>query len=81
MGSLVISNKILDRYFGYLKHLDNKTKKNLILKLKKSLDFKPEKEIDLKSLYGAWEDTRDSDDIISEIKNSRVDKTNTPNFE
>jgi hypothetical protein len=29
MGSLTISNKILDKYFGYLKNLDNKAKKAL----------------------------------------------------
>lgn len=81
MGSLTISNKILNRYFGYLKNLDNTTKKNLIIKLTKSLELKPKKEIDLKSLYGAWEDKRDADEIISDIRNSRVDKTNTMSFE
>jgi hypothetical protein len=28
---------------------------------------------DLKNLYGAWEDTRDSDEIIKEIRNSHID--------
>jgi CDP-4-dehydro-6-deoxyglucose reductase len=39
------------------------------------------KEIDLKSLYGAWDDKRNSDEIISDIRNSRADKTNTISFE
>ncbi|MBZ9779455.1 hypothetical protein LB452_11030 [Psychroflexus sp. CAK8W] len=81
MGSLTISNKTLNRYFGYLKNLDNATKKNLIIKLTKSLELKPKKETDLKSLFGAWEDNRDADEIISDIKNSRVAKTNTVSFE
>ncbi|MCX2678342.1 hypothetical protein OOZ15_00160 [Galbibacter sp. EGI 63066] len=81
MGSLVISNKILDKYFGYLKNLDNKTKKSLINKLTKSIETKSKKEFDLKSLFGAWEDDKNSDEIISEIKKSRVNKTNTESFE
>lgn len=81
MGSLAISNKILDKYFGYLKNLDNKSKKKLIIKLAKSIETKPKKEFDLKSIFGAWEDSRDSDEIISKIRSSRVDKLNTESFE
>ena len=77
MGSLTISNKILDKYFGYLKHLDNKAKKNLIIKLTKSLETEPKKTFDIDSVFGAWEDERTSDEIISEIKSSRVEKRNT----
>ena len=80
-GSVAISNKILDKYFGYLKNLDNKAKKHLINKLTKSIEAKSEKEFDLKSIFGAWEDDRSSDEIISEIRNSRVNKTNTESFE
>lgn len=81
MGSLVISNKILDKYFGYLKNLDNRTKKNLIIKLKKSLETKSNKNFDIKSVYGAWEDERSSDEIINEIKSSRVEKQNMISLE
>ncbi|MBS3739001.1 hypothetical protein [Mesohalobacter halotolerans] len=80
MGSLAISNKILDKYFGYLKNLDVNSKKKLIKKLTNSLEFKSHKEFDLDSLYGAWVDDRSSDEIISEIRNSRVEKTNFSNF-
>lgn len=61
MGSLVISNKILDKYFGYLKNLDNKAKRSLINKLTKSIKVKSEAKFDLKSLFGAWEDDKSSD--------------------
>lgn len=81
MGSLTISNKILDKYFGYLKNLDDSTKKSLIIKLKKSIKTKSKKEFDLHKMFGAWTDEKSSDEIISEIKNSRVNKLNTESFE
>ncbi len=80
MGSLTISNKILDKYFGYLKNLDNNAKKNLIIKLTKSIETKSKKSFDIKSVFGAWEDERTSDEIMSEIKSSRVEKLNTANL-
>ncbi|OBX26483.1 hypothetical protein LX77_00955 [Gelidibacter algens] len=80
MGSLTISKKILDKYFGYLKNLDNNAKKKLIIKLTKSLETKSEKKFEIASVFGAWEDERTSDEIISEIKSSRVEKRNTANL-
>ena len=77
MGSLTISNKIFDKYFGYLKNLDINTKKSLIIKLTKSIETKSKKAFDIESIFGAWEDERTSDEIISEIKSSRVEKRNT----
>lgn len=81
MGALTISNKILDKYFGYLKNLDSNAKKHLIIKLAESLEVKSNKKTELKALFGAWKDDRDSDEIISEIKTSRVNKTPTESFE
>lgn len=80
MGNLTISNKILEKYFGYLKNLDNAAKKNLIIKLTKSIETKSKKTFDINSIFGAWEDTRSSDDIINEIKSSRVEKRNNPSL-
>ena len=80
MGSLTISNKILDKYFGYLKNLDNNTKRNLIIKLTKSIENKSKKPFDIQSIYGAWEDDRTSDEIISAIRSSRVEMKNTINL-
>jgi len=71
---------MLEKYFGYLKNLDNNAKKSLIVKLTKSLEIKSKKEFDIKSVFGAWEDDRTSDEIISEIKSSRVEKRNTPSL-
>jgi hypothetical protein len=33
MGGLTISNKVLDKYFGFFKNLDIESKKNLILEV------------------------------------------------
>ncbi|MBL4587001.1 MAG: hypothetical protein JKX84_08105 [Flavobacteriales bacterium] len=73
MGSLTLSNKTLDRYFSFLKKLDNGSKRNLIIKLKESLEPEKTDSFDLKSIFGAWEDTRESDEIIRQIRDSRVE--------
>jgi len=52
----------------------------LIIKLTESLEFEREKP-DLKSLFGAWEDSRESDEIIKEIRESRVNKSEGEGFE
>ncbi len=77
--SLTLTNKTIDKYFGFLSRLDNGSKKKLIIKLTESIEEKITDDTNLKSFFGAWEDHRDSDDIIREIKESRVDKSD--NFE
>jgi hypothetical protein len=42
--------------------------------LTESIEVKEKEHFDLKNLYGAWEDTRTSDEIINEIRNSRVEQ-------
>lgn len=76
MGSLSISNKILEKYFGYLENLDDNAKKKLIMKLTKSIEKTSKKTFDLNSIFGTWEDNRSSDEIINEIKSSRIEKFN-----
>ncbi len=75
--SLELKNKEIDKYLGFLFRLNNNSKKRLIVKLTESIEVKRKKDYDLKSLYGAWEDSRTSDEIINDIKNSRVEKTNS----
>lgn len=53
----------------------------MIIKLTESIETEGTKSFDLTSIYGAWEDSRDSDEIIREIRNSRVDKKNIEEFE
>ncbi|MEX2350281.1 MAG: hypothetical protein WD554_05325 [Flavobacteriaceae bacterium] len=76
-----LSNMILDKYFGYLKNLDTKTKKSLIQKLTKSLENKSSKTFDLTTLFGVWEGEQSSDEIIAIIKNSRVNNNTLESFE
>ena len=80
MGSLTISNKILDKYFRFLKSLDANSKKRLILKLEASLEPNLNKDTELSSFFGAWEDEKASDSIIEEIRNSRVEKSIPKSF-
>lgn len=77
---LSLTNRDIDKYFSFLSRLDNVSKKRLIIKLTESIEDREPKPFDINSLYGAWEDTRSSDEIISEIRESRVDKNNLSEF-
>lgn len=78
--SLALTNNTIDKFFGFLSQIDNDSKKKMIIKLTESIEIKEEPKCNLQSLFGAWEDTRDSDDIITEIKNSRVENKNIAEF-
>lgn len=77
---LVLNNNVIGKYFSFLTKLDNFTKKQLIIKLTESLDIEKKEDFDLKTLCGAWEDDKSSDEIIQDIRNSRVEKINTINL-
>jgi hypothetical protein len=81
MAGLITSSKILDKYFGYLKNLDVKSKRLLIEKLRKSINPNPKRKFDISSLYGAWVDDRSPDEIIEDIKTSRVEKPDSESFQ
>lgn len=78
--SLALSNSTIEKYFGFLSKLDNLSKKKLIIKLTESIELHDDKNFKLDSLYGAWEDSRSSDEIIKEIRDSRIDKNNLVDF-
>ncbi|WP_416866499.1 MAG: hypothetical protein ACMVP2_01920 [Imperialibacter sp.] len=69
---LTTDKSATDKIFDSLKGLDNESKKRLIIKLTESIEAKPVEKIDLRSLFGAWEDNRDADQIIKDIRDSRV---------
>ncbi len=77
---LALTSRTIEKYFRFLTKLDNGSKKKLIVKLTESIEVKKDKDFDLRSLYGAWDDSKDSDDIIKEIKESRIDKDNIAEF-
>lgn len=78
--SLILTNKTIDKYFGFLTKLDNSSKKKLIIKLTESIEEKGKSTVKLSNLSGAWADSRDSDEINKEIKNSRINKPNNIEF-
>lgn len=79
---LALTDKTIDKYFGFLSRLDSRTKKKLIIRLAEPIEEKGKSNVSLKDLSGAWEDSRDSDEIIKEIRNSRVNVTeNKSEFE
>jgi hypothetical protein len=72
MTGIAISKRAFDKYFRFLRKLDNNSKRRLIIKLTESIETKEDSSFDLKSIYGTWEDSRDSDEIINSIRNSRL---------
>ena len=80
MATLTLGNKILEKYVSLLKGLDTDSKKKIINRLTESLDTKEEK-VDLRLLFGAWEDDRTSDEIINDIRESRIEKAENISFE
>ena len=75
-----ISNKTIEKYFSFLKRFDNSSKKKLIIKLTESIETEKDNTFDLKNLFGAWIDSKDSDTIIKEIRESRINSKNIENF-
>ena len=80
MATIAITNKTIEKYFAFLSRLDTNSKKLLIIKLTESIESKEDNSFDLKSLFGAWEDSRDSDEIIKNIRDSRVNSKNIESF-
>lgn len=78
--AFTLTNKTIDKYFGFLRRLDNNSKKKLIIKLTESIETKDEGDFHLKKLYGSWVDSKNSDEIIKEIKESRIDNQDTPDL-
>lgn len=78
--SLALTNNTINKFFGFLFRVDNDSKKKLIIKLTESIEDKDNSKFDLNSLYGAWEDDKDSDEIISDIIKSRIDSNKAIDF-
>lgn len=78
--SLAFKNKKVNFYFRFMKNWDTESKKDLIIKLTKSIDEKIENKHDFSSCFGAWEDNRDADEIIDDLRNSRANTQEIENF-
>lgn len=81
MAGLTLNNQTIEKYFRYLKKLDNRSKKKLIRKLNETIEAEKPEPPDIASLFGAWEDERSSDEIIKEIRESRIENQNVQKFE
>jgi hypothetical protein len=73
MNTTTFNSKIVDGYFGLLDNLSPTNKLDLIAKLTASVksDLKPKKS-SFKKAFGAFESSKSAEEIINEIRESRV---------
>ena len=64
---------LADYYFGFLKNLNQNSKLDLISKLSQSLKNSSEvSDTSLQSLFGAYKSEETAEEIIAELRSSRV---------
>jgi hypothetical protein len=69
---------LADYYFSFLKNLNPDSKLDLISKLSQSLKNNDKvSETSLQSIFGAYKSEETADEIIAELRASRVFKRNT----
>ena len=72
---------LADYYFRFLKNLNSDSKLDLIAKLSQSLKSNDEtSEVSLQSLFGAYESEETADEIIEQLRGSRVFNRNIETF-
>ncbi|MEO8821240.1 MAG: hypothetical protein ABI267_08000 [Ginsengibacter sp.] len=72
MSSSTQHTSYADYYFGALKNLNADSKLDLISQLSQSLKSENINATSLESLFGAYESEETADEIIAEIRSSRV---------
>ena len=72
MNTINLNNRSIDNFFGFLYKMDTNSNKKLIIKLTESIEESKTSKKSIASLFGAWKDTRDSDSIVLEIRESRT---------
>jgi hypothetical protein len=82
MATITLDNSSLKKYIDLLRKLDVRSRKKIVSELTDSLNGSEDekKDNDLLSLFGSWKDDRDSDEIIKDIRNSRVDNRDIESF-
>tara|TARA_R110002124_G_scaffold240592_1_gene405850 strand:+ start:539 stop:787 length:249 start_codon:yes stop_codon:yes gene_type:complete len=75
------NSKIVESYFGLLDNLSPTNKLDLIAKLTASVksDLKPKKS-SFKKAFGAFESSKSAEEIIEEIRESRVSNRQIESF-
>ncbi len=73
MNTTAFNSKIVEDYLGMLDNLSTSNKLDLIAKLTASVksDLKPKKS-SFKKAFGAFESSKSAEEIIDEIRESRV---------
>jgi len=67
------NNSVAEYYFDFLTNLSVDSKLDLISKLSLSIkQNSKEPEVSLQSLFGAWKSDETAEEIIAEIRSSRV---------
>jgi hypothetical protein len=78
MITLAKNTSLAEYYFGFLKNLNTNSKLDLISKLSQSVKEDEKKaEISLQSLFGAYQSDETAEEIILEIRASRMSNRNT----
>ena len=81
MASSTKNTSYADYYFGVLKNLNADSKLDLISQLSQSLKSGIVDNTSLESLFGAYKSEDTADEIIAEIRSSRVSNRNIEVFE
>ena len=77
MNTSIQNTSLADYYFGLLKNLNADNKLDLISKLSQSLkQANKTDEISLQSLFGAYKSSESAEEIIAELKASRLSNRN-----
>jgi len=72
MKTASLNSSFIDTYFGLLKNLSPEIKLGLIERLKNNLKKTDQSEGGLEKSFGAWESDESAEEIIKEIRESRV---------
>lgn len=76
MASPAQNTSYADYYFGVLKNLNADTKLDLISQLSQSLKSAQTDTMPLESLFGAYKSEETADEIIAELRSSRISNRN-----
>jgi hypothetical protein len=78
--NIAVKHRMVDNFFKYMRNWNTDAKKDLIIKLTASIESKSKRRYDFSSCFGAWEDERSAEEIISDLKADRVNKKEPEEF-
>ncbi|MFP5438522.1 MAG: hypothetical protein ACLGH8_12090 [Bacteroidia bacterium] len=81
MAVITLNNSSLKKYLDLFRNFDLSSKRKLIEGLSQDI-HESEKDNDNKIavFFGAWEDVKDADEIIDDIKSTRTDNPDIDSF-